>query len=224
MANRVIRDGILDSERVDKLSWAGEVFYRRLMSIVDDYGRGDGRPAILRSKLFPLKINKVSEADIVKWMRECVDAELVSEYTVEGKPYFELNDFNQQVRIKKSKYPDNPNTGRMISSDSSCSPESNPNRNESIITIGAEKYYGTKPSQICTEVHAQRFEILMMTKLKGFDKNIILKDFDTAYSFYDFTDLNHFFNSLVKVALKPNYKAKTEQVKPVSNRTYGSKK
>lgn len=224
MANRVVRDGILDSERVNTLSWAGEVFYRRLMSIVDDFGRGDGRVPILRSKLYPLKLERVSEADIVKWMHECVEAGLVSKYTVDNKPYFELYDFNQQVRIKQSKYPANPKNGEhMIANDIKSSPEKKGNGNESIITIGAEKYYGVKPSQICLEIHAQRFEMLMMTKLKGYDKNMILKEFDTAYPFYDFTDLNHFFNSLVKTAVKPKQYVKQEQPVKAASRSYGKK-
>jgi hypothetical protein len=39
MPVRILREGILTSERVDTLSPAAEVFYRRLMSVVDDFGR-----------------------------------------------------------------------------------------------------------------------------------------------------------------------------------------
>jgi hypothetical protein len=106
MPNRVVREGILDSELVNKLSWAGEVFYRRLMSMLDDYGRCDGRTSIMRSKLYPLKLDKVSEADVVKWLTECVDAELVSIYHVNGKPYLQMFNFNQTVRIKKMRFPE----------------------------------------------------------------------------------------------------------------------
>lgn len=106
MPNRIIREGILDSERVDKLSWAGEVFYRRLHSVVDDYGCFDGRPEVLRTKLFPIRTGKVTVTDIGKWLGECSDAGLVSCYTVSGKPYIEVMDFHQHVRIKKRKYPD----------------------------------------------------------------------------------------------------------------------
>lgn len=78
MANRVVRSAILESDKVNKLTWAGEVFYRRLMSILDDFGRCDGRAAILRSKLYPLRIEKVSEPDIVKWISECETAGLLT--------------------------------------------------------------------------------------------------------------------------------------------------
>ena len=36
MPNRILREGILTSERVNALSWEAEVFYRRLMSAVDE--------------------------------------------------------------------------------------------------------------------------------------------------------------------------------------------
>ena len=39
MPSRIIRDGILTSERINALTERAELFYRRLMSVVDDYGR-----------------------------------------------------------------------------------------------------------------------------------------------------------------------------------------
>lgn len=129
MPNRVVREGILDSDRVNKLSWEAEVFYRRLMSIVDDFGRFDGRIAFIRSKLFPLRLDKVSEKDVAVWLKECETIGLVKQYQVEKKPYLELLDFNQSVRIKRSKYPQNPeSTCKQVQADVL---ETNPNQNES---------------------------------------------------------------------------------------------
>lgn len=108
MANRVLRSGILDSDRINKLTWAGEVFYRRLMSVVDDFGRYDARPQVLRADLYKLKLDKVSESDVEKWMGECSEAGLVRFYDVERKSYLVMLDFNQTIRIKKAKYPDPP--------------------------------------------------------------------------------------------------------------------
>lgn len=108
MANRVIRSAILNSERVNKLSWPAEVFYRRLMSVVDDFGRVDARVPILRADLYALKLDKVSEPDIVKWMNECSEAGLIRCYAVTGKPYLVMLDFNQTIRIKKAKCPPPP--------------------------------------------------------------------------------------------------------------------
>lgn len=106
MPNRILRDGILASESVCSLSWAAEVFYRRLMSVADDHGRFSSAPKLLRSACYPLQIDKVSDADIGKWLTECVTAALVSVYpAADGKRYIQILKFGQQVRAK-SKFPE----------------------------------------------------------------------------------------------------------------------
>lgn len=105
MPNRILREGILDSDRVNKLSWVAEVFYRRLMSVVDDFGRYDARIELLKSKLYPLKNNQVRPSDIGTWLTECVAAGLVRCYIVDSKNYLEIIDFNQRLRVQKSKFP-----------------------------------------------------------------------------------------------------------------------
>jgi len=111
MPNRILREGILSSERVAKLPWPAEVFYRRLMSVVDDFGRYFAKPELLRSAAYPLQHDKVGNPDIVKWLTECVDAGLVRTYAVSGKEYLELCDFRQQVRAQQSKFPQMPING-----------------------------------------------------------------------------------------------------------------
>jgi hypothetical protein len=106
MPSRILREGILTSERIARLGWADEVFYRRLMSVVDDFGRYYAHPALLRAALYPLQLDKVSDSDIGKWLTACVNAALVRVYPAsDGKRYLELLDFRQQVRAKDSKYP-----------------------------------------------------------------------------------------------------------------------
>jgi hypothetical protein len=105
MPNRMVREGILASDLVNKLTWAAEVFYRRLMSVADDFGRYDGRPEIVRAALYPLRLDKVSAADVDKWKAECAQAGLVSCYHVDGKEYIQIENFGQRLRVKKSKYP-----------------------------------------------------------------------------------------------------------------------
>jgi len=105
MPNRIIRDGILTSERVNRLTPHAEIFYRRLMSVVDDYGRYHANPTLLRSACYPLQIDKVKDKDISAWLEECKKAVLVLVYTASGKDCLELLDFRQQVRARDSKYP-----------------------------------------------------------------------------------------------------------------------
>ncbi|MDN7700048.1 conserved phage C-terminal domain-containing protein [Burkholderia sp. AU44665] len=110
MPVRILREGILTSERVDLLSPEGEVFYRRLMSVVDDFGRYSANPKLLRAACYPLRLDTVKDADIAVWLEEIQKAGLVALYEVSAKQYLELADFRQQIRAKESKYP-NPAAG-----------------------------------------------------------------------------------------------------------------
>lgn len=105
MPTRILRDGILTSERVDLLNWQEEVFYRRLQSVVDDHGRFYANPKLILAACFPLRIGKVSDSDIGKWITSCVTAGLVRVYPAsDGKRYIEVMDFGQRVQ-SKSKFP-----------------------------------------------------------------------------------------------------------------------
>lgn len=108
MPNRILREGILTSDRVERLNWAEEVFYRRVMSVVDDFGRYYARPALLRAACYPLLLSKVSDADIQKWLDACVLVHLLSVYQIGDKAYLQMHDFRQQMRAKESKFPQLP--------------------------------------------------------------------------------------------------------------------
>jgi hypothetical protein len=125
MPNRVIREGILSSERVEKIAEdpACEVFYRRLFSVVDDYGRFSGDPRIVRAALYPLRLDSQPEGKIRDHIGTCEEAGLLITYLMNEKPYLELSDFRQRLRRMVSKYP-GPPTVRRRSSDSEARPES----------------------------------------------------------------------------------------------------
>jgi hypothetical protein len=105
MPNRILREGVLTSEPVNSLSWPAEVFYRRLMSVVDDFGRYYAKPELLRAACYPLQLDKVGNQDVAKWLAETQKAGLVMAYTIESKQYLELLNFRQQVRAMRSKFP-----------------------------------------------------------------------------------------------------------------------
>jgi hypothetical protein len=102
MPSRIIREGIITSERINALSERAELFYRRLMSVADDYGRYFAHPSILRANCFPLKLTTITEKQITSWLNECIKARLVVIYN-EGKHLIML-DFRQQTRAA-SKFP-----------------------------------------------------------------------------------------------------------------------
>jgi hypothetical protein len=109
MPNRILRDGINSSARVNALSLGAEVFYRRLMSVVDDFGRYHGSVVTLRGACWPTNPDKIREKDLSKWLNEVLkgDEPLVKTYNVSGAVYVEIQDFGQPTR-SKSRFPDPP--------------------------------------------------------------------------------------------------------------------
>lgn len=104
MPNRMLRDWT-KSEKIDGLSFQAEVFFIRLIMKVDDYGRFYAHTALLKAEMYPLKLDKIREADILRWMAECQKAELIVVYDVAGKRYLQINDFRQRLDRAKEKYP-----------------------------------------------------------------------------------------------------------------------
>lgn len=102
MPNRILRPWV-DSEAVNQLSDAAEVFFVRLIQCADDFGRFHGSPQLLKSYLFPLKDKRV--ADIARLIAECVKAGLIADYEVSGKRYIEIRKFNQRQRASVSRFP-----------------------------------------------------------------------------------------------------------------------
>jgi hypothetical protein len=110
MPSRLIREGILTSERVEQLDCPAEVFYRRLMSKVDDHGLYDARPSVLRASLYPLRIDRVREADISRWIAACEKAGLIALYVHHSKPYLQMLDTRWTAR-SEPKFPIPPANG-----------------------------------------------------------------------------------------------------------------
>ena len=123
MPKRILRDGILTSKRVNALSWAAEVFYRRVHSVVDDFGRHSADAALLRAACYPRRLNDVSDQDVDKWLAECADRGLVRVYEVDGERYLEVTKFDQRLRSAISKCPPPPSAdgGHPPQSAAECS-------------------------------------------------------------------------------------------------------
>lgn len=122
MPNRIIKESVCTSDTIDQMSWFEECFYTRLWTACDDYGRMDARPAILKSKLFPLK-ERLSLKDIQNALQKMVDIGCVRLYECDSKPYLYLPSWevHQQVRAKRSKYPaPDESCNHMISDDIKC--------------------------------------------------------------------------------------------------------
>jgi hypothetical protein len=105
MPNRILKESICTSENIDMLSAFQETVFYRLIVNCDDYGRMDARPKLLASRLFPMKDIRVSQ--ITDALLALTSAKLVTLYEVDGKPFLQMNtwDQHQTIRAKKPKYP-----------------------------------------------------------------------------------------------------------------------
>lgn len=114
MPNRIIKESICTSDNLTALDWGAQMFFVRLTVQCDDFGRFDGRPAILRAACYPLEMDRVSEALVQSWLDALEAAQLVQQYAVDGKRYLALSTWSkhQHPRAKTSKYPDPPHDAR----------------------------------------------------------------------------------------------------------------
>lgn len=132
MPNRIIKESICRSESINSLTLFEENLFIRLIVVCDDYGRFDGRAAIIKGSCYPLKDIRINQ--IEKALDKLSTAGMVKMYEVQGKPYLQLTAWerHQQIRAKNSKYPA-PETAcnHMISNDIKCPRESRIENRES---------------------------------------------------------------------------------------------
>jgi len=110
MPNRILKESICSSDNFTSLSWFEQILFVRLIVTVDDYGRMDGRPPILKGRLFPLE--NVSVKDITAALQKLSAAALVILYEVGERPYLQLTTWSrhQKPRARESKFPPPPST------------------------------------------------------------------------------------------------------------------
>lgn len=152
LPNRLLKESICTSSEIDALAPEEEVLFYRLIVNCDDFGRLDARLPILRAKCFPLRIDRVKDKDVERWLHALSKQGLLSIYTVGGEPYLQLTTWekHQQVRAKRSKYPspncaDNDlqasdiNCNQIISDDIGSESELNPNQTKSVTAKAADQ-------------------------------------------------------------------------------------
>lgn len=106
MPNRILKESIHDSEKVNSMSDFQFRLWVNLITYVDDFGRGDARPAIIKGKCFPLR-DRLTNSDIEAALIALAGIGCVGLYEVDGKPYLYFPNWqsHQTIRNKKSKYP-----------------------------------------------------------------------------------------------------------------------
>jgi hypothetical protein len=104
MPTRYLKSGVRDSESIDKLSPLAETLFYRLLVTVDDFGRFDARPAMIKANCFPIKesvtLNKCK--DLVSELKE---SGLIHVYESDGKQYLQMCKWDNKPRAQESKFP-----------------------------------------------------------------------------------------------------------------------
>lgn len=104
MPTRYLRPGIRDSEPIDSLTERAEILFYRLVVTVDDFGRTDARPSMIKAACFPIR-ESVSVDDCESMLAELAAKGLITVYAVGGKLYLQMLKWDNVPRAKESKFP-----------------------------------------------------------------------------------------------------------------------
>lgn len=115
MPNRIIKESIHTSESVNAMTDFQFRLWVSLITYVDDFGRGDARPAVIKGSCFPLR-DRLTAKDIAAALQALAGIGCVNLYEVDGKPYlcFPQWESHQVIRNKKSRYPAPPDNLQSI--------------------------------------------------------------------------------------------------------------
>ena len=107
MPNRVIKESIRTSKKVNALSDFEFRLWLYLITYVDDYGRGSADPELIKNLVFPRR-KGITEQQIQKALDSLANIGMVILYEYDDEPflYFPNWDKHQRIQSKKSKFPD----------------------------------------------------------------------------------------------------------------------
>ena len=106
MPNRLLKETIRTSKKVNNLSDFLFRIWVYLVTYVDDYGRGSADPEILKGFVFPRK-KGITEQQIEEALCSLANSGMITLYEADGEPYFYFPNWekHQQIRAKKSRFP-----------------------------------------------------------------------------------------------------------------------
>lgn len=109
MPNRIIKDTIRTSRKINALTDFQFRLWVYLITYVDDYGRGSADPEIIKGFVFPRR-KKVNETDIKDALAALASTGCISLYDKDGESYFCFPSWgeHQRIQTKRSKFPEPP--------------------------------------------------------------------------------------------------------------------
>jgi hypothetical protein len=133
MPIRLLRPGLRNSERFNRCDYFTQSFYVRLLLLVDDFGRYEAHPVLLRNECFPYgdpKGDDITVTAIASSLTALCQQGLIELYEVETKKYLQLLRWQERPR-SASKFPQPASTlpatcGHLLTSPPSPSPSPSP--------------------------------------------------------------------------------------------------
>ena len=110
MPQRFLRPGITTSDRWNACSESAQNLYTRLLTVVDDYGRYDARPAVIVGSCYSV-FNALNEsvaktpAMVEKMLAELAQHDLIKIYQSGTKTFIQFQNWHERARIK-SQWPE----------------------------------------------------------------------------------------------------------------------
>jgi hypothetical protein len=117
MPQRFLRPGLRNSERWNRVSFGAQSLYVRLLTLVDDYGRYDGRMAVIWSECFAIwnDLNPklaITPQESAGFCSELLRIGMVDFYEIEGRKCLQVSQWQERVRDgSKEKWPANTREG-----------------------------------------------------------------------------------------------------------------
>ena len=110
MPQRFLRPGITDSDKWNSVSEPAQNLFIRLLTRVDDFGRFDGRPAVIVGSVYSVwnALNPMSARcphDVSVMLSELYRSGLIILYENGGKRFLQLEQWTERQRVA-SKWPD----------------------------------------------------------------------------------------------------------------------
>ena len=107
MSDRLLRESIKYSRRIDSLSCFQETAFYRLLVTVDDFGKSYANPQLLKCDLFPMK-EDLTKSSMAECLEKLEKVGLIKQYEVDGEKYLKIVNWSKynRPRALKSRFPD----------------------------------------------------------------------------------------------------------------------
>lgn len=151
MPQRFLRPGITGSKKWNRCDYQAQSFFIRLITLVDDHGRFEADPELLRSLAFPRggpDGKMLSLENICLQLQALVSKDMVQVYQIDGKEYLQLLTWQEKPR-SESRFPAPP-CKQMLANENKCllpSSSSSPSPSTATLALVADEPQPTSSKQ-----------------------------------------------------------------------------